>query len=295
MRRLYRLVLAVLAFTSLYVLSIYCGCSGTSHKGFAIYLTAADVPPDQILPLASIELAAEPIIAASNIVSYNSTTHEITLTPDVFARIISLEVSVRGKSFIVCVDNKPIYRGAFWTPISSISYDGVTIWQPLGSQGTKTIKLDLGYPLASFYTGEDPRNNAEVIQSLEEAGKLVTSPEILPRSMKGYELYSWQENGQWHFTLITGTNRNKTPDEITAESNAVSTDEWVQIHVIGVTAIKQVIARIPHGEWVTWLGDMAVPAKAIGIAFMFPGASTVDSIAESAKKHGLNFHTVKVP
>jgi hypothetical protein len=29
---------------------------------------------------------------------------------------------------------------------------------------------------------------------------------MLPHSMKGYELYSWQADEQWHFTLITGTN-----------------------------------------------------------------------------------------
>jgi len=40
-----------------------------------------------------------------------------------------------------------------------------------------------------------------------------TSKEPLPSSMKGYELYSWQEEGQWHFTLVTGTNRNKTLSE----------------------------------------------------------------------------------
>jgi len=32
----------------------------------------------------------------------------------------------------------------------------------------------------------------------------------LPRSVKGYELYSWRSGGTWQFTLITGTNRLKT-------------------------------------------------------------------------------------
>ena len=32
--------------------------------------------------------------------------------------------------------------------------------------------------------------------------------------MKGYELYSWQEGGQWKFSVLIGTNRKKTLDEI---------------------------------------------------------------------------------
>ena len=35
-----------------------------------------------------------------------------------------------------------------------------------------------------------------------------------PESMKGYELYSWQDGGQWKFSLLIGTNREKTLEEI---------------------------------------------------------------------------------
>jgi len=47
-------------------------------------------------------------------------------------------------------------------------------------------------------------------------------PRLLPcqlpsqRQMKGYELYSWQNGSNWNFTLITGTNRTKSFDEIIA-------------------------------------------------------------------------------
>ena len=34
--------------------------------------------------------------------------------------------------------------------------------------------------------------------------------------MKGYELYSWQDGGQWKFSLLVGTNREKTLEEIPA-------------------------------------------------------------------------------
>jgi hypothetical protein len=34
-------------------------------------------------------------------------------------------------------------------------------------------------------------------------------------SMKGYELYSWQDGNTWKFSLLTGTNREKSLDEET--------------------------------------------------------------------------------
>jgi hypothetical protein len=77
----------------------------------------------------------------------------------------------------------------------------------------------------------------------------------LPRSMKGYELYSWPANGQWHFTLITGTNRLKTVEEITTGEDLLTADGWVRIHVQGVDAIQAVLGRIPPGEWVFWIGQ----------------------------------------
>src|ERR1051325_1013820 len=43
-----------------------------------------------------------------------------------------------------------------------------------------------------------------------------TQPTVtpFPESMKGYELYSWKEGKQWKFSLLIGTNRDKTLEEI---------------------------------------------------------------------------------
>ncbi|MFC1940340.1 hypothetical protein ACFLXO_06645 [Chloroflexota bacterium] len=97
----------------------------------------------------------------------------------------------------------------------------------LGEFPTPVQKLELGYPSSMFYTGEDPWNNTEVMKSLDQAGKLINklpSPatDKLPHSFKGYELYSWEEDNQWHFTLITGTNRTKTMEEITLKEDFIS-------------------------------------------------------------------------
>ena len=152
---------------------ILSGCTAAKGEGFAIYLTKEDIPPDQMEALSHVDIADQPIISMGDIITYNAQTHELKLTDTSFERISQLEVPVRGKSFLVCVDKGPIYWGAFWTPISSTSFDGVTIWKTLSSQELKVIALELGYPSSSFYSGEDPRNNAKVMKSLEQAGKLI--------------------------------------------------------------------------------------------------------------------------
>jgi hypothetical protein len=295
MKRLFGHVLAKLTAVMVCVLLMSSGCSAPNHEGFAIYLTKGDIPPAQMPVLSHVDLAEQPIIAMNDIVTYNSSTHEITLMANAFDRISSLEVPVRGKSCMVCVDRKPIYWGAFWTPISSISFDGVTIWKPLSSQGPKVIKLELGYPSPSFYRGEDPRNNAEAMESLEQAGKLSTMPSVtildkLPHSMKGYELYSWAEDSQWHFTLITGTNRNKTLEEIISNVNIISEDGWVHIHVVGVEAIKTVLSRLLQNEEILWLARLrSEQTPQGGVNITLPTGPTIDTIKEHASLCGLDF------
>jgi len=154
------------------VLLLSVGCNAAKGEGFAIYLTRDDVPPEQMEVLSYIGIEDKPVISVADIVRYHPRTHQMELTTSAFERISRLEVPVRGKSFVVCVDRAPVYWGAFWTPVSSMSFNGVTIWKPLGTQGPQAITLELGYPSSSFYRGEDPRNSPEVMDSLKEAGKL---------------------------------------------------------------------------------------------------------------------------
>lgn len=143
------------------------------YEGFAIYLTRDDIPHEKMEMLSHVNIAAQPIISIQDIITYNAQTHEMKLTDQAFERISELEVPVRGKSFLVCVNRAPIYWGAFWTPLSSMSFGGVTICQPLGSPELKAITLELGYPSFSFYNGEDPRSNMAILQSLAHTGKLI--------------------------------------------------------------------------------------------------------------------------
>jgi hypothetical protein len=276
------IILLTILFTS-------SSCSTKAEEGFAIYLTKDDIPPAQLSILSHVDIEEKPLIRIDDIIAYNVSFHEITLTANAYQRIVDLEVPTSGRSFMACVDKQLIYAGAFWSPFSSISYDGVTICVPLGSQKTNTIKLELGYPSSSFYAGEDPRNNAQISGSLKHSGKLTGTTEKLPHSMKGYELYSWVENDLWHFTLITGTNRNKTLKEIISGSD-IPADGWTNHHVVGVDAIKAVLSRLPEKEWVFWATDWRLiysPDDTVKI--VFPGQSTIDTIKEYAIECGLDF------
>ncbi|UCG83187.1 MAG: hypothetical protein JSW38_13665 [Dehalococcoidia bacterium] len=286
-----RLKLATLIVVILILL--ICGCSAATGEGFAIYLTKADIPPAQMEALSHVDIAGQPIISMEDIITYNAQTHELKLIDTAFERIYELDVPVSGKSFVVCVDKEPIYWGAFWTPISSISFDGVTIWKPLSLEEPHIVTLELGYPSSSFYGGEDPRSNPEVMRALEQANKLIaklsiSSTDKLPHSLKGYELYSWEEDNQWHFTLITGTNRTKTMEEITSKEDYISETGWVKIHVVGADAIKDVLSRLPENEPVFWCDELYI-GQTTGINLQLPPEQIIDTIEKYAEQHSLDF------
>jgi hypothetical protein len=112
----------------------------------------------------------------------------------------------------------------------------------------------------------------------------------LPHSMKGYEMYSWQGEGQWYFTIITGTNRNKNLEEIISNENSEFENGWVNIHVTGVDEAKKVLNRIPAGEWVSWNGgQFVIPTDDAVIKQVLPPEEIVNEIKEHAEKCGLEF------
>jgi hypothetical protein len=275
---------------------VFSGCTEKNTEGVAIYLTRDDIPPAQMSGVNGIALADPPVISMNEIDSYNAQTGELTLTQSAYDRVCGLEVPVRGKTFVVCVDRKPVYWGAFWTPISSLSFEGITIWKPLSPERPDILTLELGYPSSSFYQGTDPRNDPAITKTLEKAGKLtkgltLDSIKQLPHSMKGYELYSWQVEGQWHFTLITGTNRNKTTEEITTGENFISQAGWVKIRAEDIETVKVILSKLTEDEEVSWLnGQRSEPFPGEAVNFSFPPAAEVDALKQQAGKYGIKLN-----
>jgi hypothetical protein len=123
-----------------------------SEKGFGIYL----------------QESGELVISDLEIVSYNKTSHEIKLTDAGVERIEGLQVPLNGAGFVIRVEGEEIYRGAFWSPISSLPYHGVVIETLVTNN---SVKIEAGYPSSQFQ-GEDPRDNPKVLDYLEKVGKL---------------------------------------------------------------------------------------------------------------------------
>jgi hypothetical protein len=79
-----------------------------------------------------------------------------------------------------------------------------------------------------------------------DAASVTADAGLLPASLKGYELYAWEEGGLLWFTLITGTNRLKTLDEITRK-NVDQRDDFVHINSSGWDNLQAVLALVPRG------------------------------------------------
>jgi hypothetical protein len=166
------LALIVLIFTV--VCCISCDGEGESQTQaedcFGIYFTAQDVSIDSLAILSYIEPSDEPLISICDVKSYTSEVHEIELTASAADRI--QQMNLPGKAFVVCVDNQPVYSGAFMSAYFSRSYDGVVIMWPLVNDNGKTIRIELGYPGEEFFRGEDPRSDPRILGCLERCNKL---------------------------------------------------------------------------------------------------------------------------
>jgi hypothetical protein len=163
------LLIIILAF-------VFSGCQSAQKDHFAIYLLKEDIPTTELsqVDIGQLVLEGEPILSGDDIVSYDKTSHSMELTQTAFTRLqhmFPMPVKVNGIPFVVCVGKQRIYTGAFWTPLSSLSFDGVVIMQPFDARET-TIQISLGYPVPVVFTGNDPRADPRIIRAFEQDEKL---------------------------------------------------------------------------------------------------------------------------
>jgi hypothetical protein len=114
----------------------------------------------------------------------------------------------------------------------------------------------------------------------------------LPRSMKGYELYSWQFDGQWNFVLMTSTNRLKSVDEITKGKD--STGDFVRLSAHSVEGIKQHLQRLPKNEEIAWIGKRTREQfQAQAGPLSLPPTEIIAEIKAYCKQLGLNLQAAQ--
>lgn len=87
-------------------------------------------------------------------------------------------------------------------------------------------------------------------------------------SMKGYELYSWQEGGGWKFSILVGTNREKSLEEIKSAETVFS----------GVEELTSALERMPEGQYVTWSSKETLP---------FPPEEIIEQVEKICEELGL--------
>lgn len=90
---------------------------------------------------------------------------------------------------------------------------GVKIWLGIALFLFVTV-IALGMYKFNYLSGKDGYDvdgNKISITSQEKNKFKEIDKEV---AFKGFELYSWKENNEWNFSLLKGTNRLKTCDEV---------------------------------------------------------------------------------
>lgn len=82
---------------------------------------------------------------------------------------------------------------------------------------------------------------------------------LVDPSVKGWELYTWQSGDSWKYSLMPGTNRIKSSEEILANPIAVVEREQ----------IKLVLRQLPGGEEISWYGEDWITANIEGVTTIF--------------------------
>ena len=143
-------------------------------EAFELYLVANEQlagPDIKNYELSELPLAEEPIITTDDIENYLWDAHAINLKPESYKQILDIfsgGMPMSGVPFVVLSNNERIYAGAFWSPASSLSFDGVAIMQPFDPSG-QPLLISLGYPGDDFFTGEDPRDDPRLLNALQQA------------------------------------------------------------------------------------------------------------------------------
>jgi hypothetical protein len=119
----------------------------------------------------------------------------------------------------------------------------------------KTIRLFIPLILLTLF-----------LNACQKANPLTPEPGV--ESMKGYELYSWERDGEWYFSILIGTNREKTLEEIQSPDAALK----------GMDEFEAALATIPAGQVVSWSAHDPLA---------FPPEELIAQVDELCKKQGL--------
>ena len=97
-------------------------------------------------------------------------------------------------------------------------------------------------------------------------------------AFKGMELYSWQsETGEWQYTILVGTNRNKTLDE-------------VQAAPLDLQNVKAAIGKMAVGESLFWVHTVFDAGSGQMVTLPYPSEAVMHELQEVAREKGVDLY-----
>jgi len=101
-------------------------------------------------------------------------------------------------------------------------------------------------------------------------------------SLSSYNLYSWKENGHWHYKLLEGPrDQAATYEEITSGAGIL----------VGTSKLESQLKRLPKGTVVFWQSDapagISRPATGKAKSFKHPSRKRIQGIKTFCDKLGI--------
>lgn len=165
--------------TLIWVILMSCGKNNDVNNtqpgnGFEIYLTEKPYSDNMeadysTIDFDTISLSEEPILRYDDLLSYDTTTHMLTLGISHDSLKIG-DAGVYGRMFVVTVDKDPIYCGFKWTVISSVPCNWIFIAEPyqeLDSLNDNEIILSYLHDQS-----KDPRLDKRILDRLVKDEKI---------------------------------------------------------------------------------------------------------------------------
>lgn len=140
-----------------------------------------------------------------------------------------------------------------------------------------TIKITDARPYPVYGRENNPENLIVTLLIQKNNDKLDTI--TFSPSMKGWELYSWANGDDWKYSILMGTNREKTYDEVVAN----------EIAVIGKDSLKMLLDKFPAQEEIFWRGKGTGEWTNLSL----PDEYTVNEIKNYCQQKNLFIHIME--
>ena len=124
----------------------------------------------------------------------------------------------------------------------------------------------------------EARGSGQAASPEAHLNSIGATEERVPTPMKGWEIYTWLEDGAWHWALLPGTNRLRPIPEIQAGGSEST----------GIEALAAAVARLSEGAHVTWPGPAGRGSSDGGGPLAMPPAAEIGAVLRAAKAAGVN-------